>query len=112
MPLEEGVLTCNLGIPISLVLCKSELLKGEKINYKDAQLNFIAKYIRKVALSYGFSIFYVSSKKSAHNVEQLYEYILKILYGMEAKIESSTEDNTKILIVPGFDSFNLIKSIN
>ena len=42
MPLDEGVLMVNLGIPIIVVCQKADLLvRGEKANMLETNLNFI-----------------------------------------------------------------------
>jgi hypothetical protein len=52
MALGESVMTSNLGLPIIFNLCKADLLKGgEKMQYSEEQLNNLAKYLRKVALT-------------------------------------------------------------
>lgn len=47
MPLGEGVLKVNLGIPIAVVVTKSDLLHhGEKARFLEENLEFIQKHIR------------------------------------------------------------------
>lgn len=72
MPLGEGVLKVNLGIPITVVVTKADLLQhGEKAKFLEENLEFIQKHIRRYALQYGASVVFVSAATNK-NLEVLY----------------------------------------
>lgn len=51
MPLAEGVLKVNLGIPIIVVCAKIDLMvRGEKAQYLESNIDFIQRHIRNYSL--------------------------------------------------------------
>lgn len=80
LPLSEGVLKTNLGIPMIVAITKADLLLyGDLRTYLDKHFDFIQKHLRQHCLTYAASLFFVSAK-SGSNVEILYKYILSRLY--------------------------------
>ena len=75
MPLGEGVLKVNLGIPV-LVLCnKIDVIhmNSEKAKLIQENLDFIQKHVREYALQYGSTVMFTSAKpKESHNLEVFY----------------------------------------
>jgi hypothetical protein len=62
MPLSEGVLDVNLGIPIMVVVNKVDLmLHGEKVVLLEKNIEFIWKHLRQYNLTYAASMMFVSS---------------------------------------------------
>jgi dynein light intermediate chain 1, cytosolic len=59
LPLPEGVLKSNLGIPIIVACHKVDLLgRGEKQKYLEQNLEFIQKNVRSYCLTYGASMIF------------------------------------------------------
>ena len=57
LPMKDGVLSTNVGLPIGIIVNKSDILNqtGEK-NFYEENSEFILKHVRQIALSYGASI--------------------------------------------------------
>ena len=83
MPLGEGVLKVNLGIPIIVVCNKidSMYLQGEKAKLLQENLDFIQMNLREYALLYGAAVLFTSAKpKESKNLDTLYQYLNHRLY--------------------------------
>lgn len=64
IPLEEGVLSINIGIPLIIILNKSEVtVHGDQASYFKSRFDFIMRHIRNFALMFGGSIFSTSALK-------------------------------------------------
>jgi len=74
--LPEGVLTNNLGLEIVVVITKTDYMSvlEKQHDYKEEAFDFIQQSIRKLCLSYGASLFYVSAKVNK-NCDLLYKYL-------------------------------------
>eukprot|EP01116_Phalansterium_solitarium_P021965 TRINITY_DN7063_c0_g1_i1.p1 TRINITY_DN7063_c0_g1~~TRINITY_DN7063_c0_g1_i1.p1 ORF type:complete len:503 (-),score=136.68 TRINITY_DN7063_c0_g1_i1:516-1853(-) len=83
-PIPEGALVRNLGIPIVVVGCKSDLLEHleKEYGYKHDHFEFIQQYLRRICLAYGATLIYTSAK-TMKNVDVLLHYIQFKLYGFE-----------------------------
>jgi dynein light intermediate chain 1 len=76
LPLAEGVLKVNLGIPIIVACSKSDLLlRGEKAQYLEDNLDFMQRHLRSYCLSYAASLVFIENIGGT-NVEVLYRYIM------------------------------------
>ncbi len=78
MPLQEGVLKVNMGIPIVVVCSKVDLLMKEDSSSErklEKNLDFIQRHLRTTCLQYGASLMFVSTLSSI-NTELLYRYVL------------------------------------
>ena len=59
LPLPEGVLKVNLGIPILVVCHKVDLMtRGDKAGLLEKNIDFIQKNIRSYCLTYGASLLF------------------------------------------------------
>lgn len=60
IPLEENVLTKNIGIPVIVVGCKSDTLEflEQEYAYKEAHFEFIQQYLRRICLTCNFFYFF------------------------------------------------------
>jgi len=59
LPLPEGVLQVNLGIPITVVCHKVDLIgRGDKAQSLEQHIDFIQKNIRSYCLTYGASMMF------------------------------------------------------
>ncbi|KAI8074661.1 dynein light intermediate chain-domain-containing protein [Gongronella butleri] len=65
LPLPEGCLTTNYGIPITLVGCKCDQLDRlqQTHGYKDDHLDYIQQAIRIVGLKYGAALFHTCASQ-------------------------------------------------
>jgi len=84
MPLGEGVLKVNLGIPIVVLCNKVDIVhqSGEKAKLLQENLDFIQMHLREYCLQYGATVMFTSAKqKESRNLDTLYQYINHRLYG-------------------------------
>jgi dynein light intermediate chain 1, cytosolic len=62
MPLPEGCLKVNLGIPIVVVVNKVDLvLHGDKKAFLDENFDFIQKHVREYSMQYGATVIFTSA---------------------------------------------------
>ena len=75
IPLKEGVLKTNCGIPIVFVINKSDVINQSSEKKKFIENSeFILNHIRSIAIEYGATIVYTSGKTNC-NLTILYDYI-------------------------------------
>jgi len=67
------------------------------------------RHIRKVAISYGATIIYTSTKKK-YNMKVLYDYIFYSLFNFDLIHKSNMNDKTSYFIPSGYDRFSILKS--
>jgi hypothetical protein len=80
MPLDEGVLKVNLGIPVIVVCHKIDLMmRGEKVEFLEKNIDFIQRHLRNYCLAYAASLIFTESMQQT-NIEKLYRYLLHRLY--------------------------------
>lgn len=110
LPLKEGVLKTNFGIPLLFLVNKSDIVSqtGERKRF-DEDSEFIMKHIRSLALSYGATIIYVSTKQNI-NLNVLYEYILHRIYKFEFRHKPNIMDKDSYFIPSGYDSLTILKN--
>ncbi|KJE92562.1 dynein light intermediate chain [Capsaspora owczarzaki ATCC 30864] len=104
-PLEHDVLSRNLGLPIVVVACKSDLLSTleRDYNYKDEHYDFIQHHLRKFCLRYGAALVYTSAKESK-NVDLLRKYICHRQFGMAFNQSGSIAEKDAVFVPMGWDS--------
>lgn len=109
LPLKEGVLTTNCGIPIAFVVNKSDIVNqtGEK-NFYEENSEFILKHIRQIAISYGASIIYVSGRANT-NLDVLYDYICHRLFGFILTHKPNLTEKDSFFIPAGYDSLTALR---
>ena len=112
LPLKEGVLKTNCGVPIVFVINKSDVVSqtGEK-KFFEENSEFILKHIRQIALLYGASIIYTSGKRN-NNLEVLYNYICHSLFNFELPHKPNLIDKDCFFIPAGYDSLTALKQID
>ena len=76
--------------------------------YED-KAEFILNHIRKLAINYGATIIYTSTKKK-FNIKVLYDYIFYTLYNFDLIHSLNKDDKNSIFIPSGYDRFSLLKS--
>ena len=75
MPLGEGILKVNLGIPIIVICNKIDIIhqSGEKAKLLQENLDFMQMHLREHSLLYGASVMITSAKqKESRNLDTLY----------------------------------------
>ena len=103
--LNNDVLLTNCGIPIIFVINKTD----NPCPKYDDKAEYILKHIRKMAISYGATIIYTSTKKK-YNIKVLYDYIFHSLYNFELIHSLNLIDKTSFFIPSGYDRFSVLKS--
>lgn len=113
IPLPEGVLQVNLGVPVIIICCKSDLIWSVDKNRDQCEriLDFTLKTLREFAVTYGASIIYTSSKTGT-NVNALYQYVVHRLYGFKFNHRAQIIDRENIFVPAGWDSPNLIREMD
>ena len=115
MPLSQGVLKVNLGIPIIVLCNKIDIIHqtGEKAKILQENLDFIQMHLREYSLLYGASVMFTSAKaRESKNLDTLYQYINHRLYDkIKFAKKAQIVEKDELFIPTGFDSLNLIKQL-
>ena len=110
MPLKEGVLTINCGVPIVFVVNKSDVVTQSSERKKfEENSEFILHHIRSIAIQYGATIIYTSGKTNS-NLSILYDYICHILFNFDLIHKPNLIDKEAYYIPAGYDNLALLKS--
>ena len=111
LPLPEGVLKVNLGVPIIVACHKVDLIgRGDKAQFLEQNIDFIQKNVRQYCLTYGASMMFTDIHQLT-NIELLYRYLLHRLYDFEFKDKAQTTQKNSIFLPSGFDSLLLIDAL-
>ena len=112
MPLKEKLLEINLGVPVVFCVNKSDIVvsTNERKKYEEDS-EFILKHVRRLALTYGATTIYTSTKTNT-NIQILYEYLLHRLYKFDFTIKPNIIDKESYFIPAGYDSLNLLQSFD
>ncbi|KAI8389480.1 dynein light intermediate chain-domain-containing protein [Blakeslea trispora] len=115
LPLSAGCLTTNLGIPITVVCCKSDYINTlEQTNdYQDDQFDYIQQTLRCVCMKYGAALFYTSTL-NPHTFHNLREYLLHRTLTTSSKpypfsLKAQVVERDTVLVPSGWDSWGKIK---
>ncbi|KAK0533974.1 hypothetical protein OC835_002836 [Tilletia horrida] len=81
LPLGDGILTNNYGVPIIVVCTKADLMgKLERDrDFKEEQFDYIQQVLRTVCLKYGAALFYTSHTRP-QSFDVLRSYVLHRLF--------------------------------
>ncbi|CAO3611282.1 unnamed protein product [Cunninghamella blakesleeana] len=114
LPLTNGQLSTNYGIPIAVVCCKSDYQTKLK-NYKDEKLDFIQLTLRTICLKYGASLFYTSTAYS-YTFHYLKKYILHRTLNQSKyhlfQEKSQVVDHFTVMVLSGWDSWGKINALD
>lgn len=104
-PVEDDVLTNNLGLDIIVVITKTDYMSTleKEYDYKEESFDFIQQAIRKFCLSYGASLFYISAKINK-NCDLLYKYLVHRIYGLPFKTPALVVEKDAVFIPSGWDN--------
>jgi len=127
IPLPEGCLIKNLGIPIIIVCTKSDLieeLENKNKNFNDEKFDYIQQILRTVCLQYGASLIYVTTKNPS-TFDILDSYLISVLFNeknstLSKSLLKSFEfnepakyiDKSSVFIPSGWDSKARINLLN
>lgn len=110
LPLDENVLTDNLGLTMVVVMTKTDCMSAleKDRDYRDEHFDFIQQHIRRHCLKYGATLFYTSVKENK-NCTLLYRYLVHQIYGLPFNSPALVVDKDSVFIPAGWDS---VKKIN
>jgi len=116
LDVPKGVLTTNLGVPIIVVVCKTESFEfiEKEYRYDDMHFDFIQLRLRSFCLEYGAALVYTSVKEKK-NVDLLYKYITHLLLNTDFKESAQTVEKDHVFVPIGWDlqpKINIIKEQN
>ncbi|THD22006.1 Cytoplasmic dynein 1 light intermediate chain 2 [Fasciola hepatica] len=82
LPLDATTLSENLGIPLVVVVTKTDAMKTleKEDRFTEEHFDFIQMHIRRFCLTYGAALFYVSVKED-RNCDLLNRYLQSRIYG-------------------------------
>jgi hypothetical protein len=112
LPLKEGLLKTNIGVPLIFVINKSDVVTqtGERKRFEEDS-EFILKHIRNFALTYGATIIYTSTKPNI-NLTVLYDYILHRIYKFDLRHRPNIMDRDSYFVPAGYDSITVLKNFD
>ncbi|KAI8056302.1 dynein light intermediate chain-domain-containing protein [Gilbertella persicaria] len=115
LPLPTGCLTTNLGIPITVVCCKSDAINTleQTHDYTDDQFDYIQQTLRCICMKYGAALFYTSTL-NPYTFHNLREYILHRTLTTSSKpypfhLKAQVIERDTVLVPSGWDSWGKIK---
>ncbi|XP_076470697.1 cytoplasmic dynein 1 light intermediate chain 2-like isoform X2 [Babylonia areolata] len=105
LPLGDTVLSQNLGIPIVVVLTKSDAVSTleKEHDFREEHFDFIQQYVRKFCLKYGAGLFY-TSVKDERNCELLYRYLVHRIYGFPLTSSAYVVERDSVFVPSGWDN--------
>ncbi|BFZ12818.1 hypothetical protein BsWGS_15857 [Bradybaena similaris] len=105
LPLGELILSRNLGIPIVVVVTKSDEISmlEKELDFKDEHFDFIQQHIRQFCLKYGAAMFY-TSVKDERNCDLLYRYLVHRIYGFPFTSPALVVDKDSVFVPAGWDN--------
>eukprot|EP00041_Stephanoeca_diplocostata_P011428 m.189768 g.189768 ORF g.189768 m.189768 type:complete len:476 (+) comp18530_c0_seq1:152-1579(+) len=104
LDLEEGTYTSNLGVPVIVVVAKSDSVEqlSNDLDYHQEHLDFIQLHIRRFCLEHGASLVYMG--KGSKNRNALYRTIVNAAYDMPLNFAANIEDNNAVFVPSGWDN--------
>ncbi|KAI8337215.1 dynein light intermediate chain-domain-containing protein [Chlamydoabsidia padenii] len=116
LPLTEGALSINYGIPLAVVCCKSDKqhMLESTLDYRENRFDYIQQTLRTVCMKYGAALFYTSTLHP-QTFTHLRQYILHrtmsatSLYSFEEKAQIM--DREIVMVPAGWDTWGKIKAL-
>jgi dynein light intermediate chain 1 len=110
LPLPEGVLSVNMGVPIIVVCNKADLIWQVDKNREACEktLDFVLRSLRQFCLTYGAALVYTSTTDNV-NIDTFYEYVLHRIYGFRSSRRAQVIERNDIFVPAGWDSPNLVR---
>ncbi|PAV80576.1 hypothetical protein WR25_19118 [Diploscapter pachys] len=98
LPLEQGVLTENLGTSFIIAITKSDLSH----DMSDQQADRILVQVRRFCLLLGAALIYTSSK-STKNIQLIHKYVVHRAYNMPFTTPAQLIDRDGLFVPAGWD---------
>lgn len=108
LPLSDGALDENLGVPIAIVLTKADQV-DDKRALSPSQVDYVQQVVRTIALRYGAAVFSVSQSAPVHSVR---DYFKTRLFLRPASTTASAVDAATLAVPSGWDSWSQIRVAN
>ncbi|KAF9356951.1 hypothetical protein BGX26_004492 [Mortierella sp. AD094] len=123
LPLTEGCLTSNTGVPIIIVCTKSDHINNleRELDYKEETFDYIQQSLRTICLKYGASLFYTSIHHP-HTYADLRQYLLHRLLtpstlnnpqqqpsSFPFRLRAQVVERDQVMVPAGWDSIGKIK---
>lgn len=113
LPLGEHTLAKNLGIPIVVIVTKTDAIPSleKEYEYREEHFDFIQQHVRKFCLTYGASLFYTSVKEDK-NCDILNRYLQHRIYGFPFMHSAYVVEKDCIFVPTGWDNIKKINILN
>ncbi|KAG0198970.1 hypothetical protein BGX28_007680 [Mortierella sp. GBA30] len=123
LPLTEGCLTNNTGVPIIVVCTKSDHINNleRELDYQEETFDYIQQSLRTICLKYGASLFYTSIHHP-HTFANLRQYLLHRFLtpstlntpqpqpsSFPFKLRAQVVERDQVMVPAGWDSIGKIK---
>ncbi|CAO3566391.1 unnamed protein product [Mortierella alpina] len=123
LPLTEGCLTNNTGVPIVIVCTKSDHINSleREMDYQEETFDYIQQSLRTICLKYGASLFYTSIHHP-HTFANLRQYLLHRLLtpstlnnpqpqpsSFAFKQRAQVVERDQVMVPAGWDTIGKIK---
>lgn len=105
MQLDDSVFSRNLGIPIVVVITKSDLISvlEKEYSYREEHFDFIQHHVRQFCLAHGAALIYTSAKEGT-NCDLLTSYLTHRIYGLPFNTAASPVEKEAVFIPAGWDN--------
>lgn len=105
MPIPDGVLTNNLGVPVIIVACKADTLETQEKEQRlrSEQIDYMQAHLRYFALKHGAALIYTSTQ-GTENWTVLREYMTHIAYAVPFAHRAKVLDRSTVFVPWGWDS--------
>ncbi|XP_029634296.1 cytoplasmic dynein 1 light intermediate chain 2 isoform X1 [Octopus sinensis] len=113
LPLPESTLNCNLGIPIVVLVTKTDTISvlEKEHDYKEEHFDFIQQHLRKFCLNYGAALIYTSVKEEK-NCDLLFKYLVHRIYGFSFSMPAYVVEKDSVFVPAGWDTEKKISILN
>ena len=109
LPLSPGALDENLGVPMAIVLTKSDALDDRRV-LSESQVDYVQQVVRTIALRFGAAVFSVSHSTPMDGIRA---YLRSRLFARPAPAaEASVVDAATLAVPSGWDSWTQIRASN
>lgn len=106
LPLAEGVFSRNCGLPLVVVMTKSDCINSvleRELGYEEEQLDFIQMHLRRFCLERGAALFYLSVKEDK-NCELFSRYLQHRIYGFPFTAAAYVVEKDSVFVPAGWDN--------
>ncbi|KAF5396206.1 Cytoplasmic dynein 1 light intermediate chain 2 [Paragonimus heterotremus] len=105
LPLDPTTLSENLGIPIVVVVTKTDVMNTleKEERFTEEHFDYIQMHIRRFCLKYGAALFYVSVKVDKH-CDLLNRYLQSRIYGFPFTQAAYVVERDCVFVPTGWDS--------